>query len=80
MTTQAPLTLRKLIELVGPDFMDAELSICMKDAHLNIEWALLPTDLSNMPRTAAHASTGEPARLMFLVHATKHRFVKARQS
>ena len=75
--TPGPLTLRKLIELVGPEFMDAELSVTMKGAAgRTTAWAPLPTDLHSMPRVAAHAGTGEPARLMFSIHARGVRFVK----
>ncbi|MDQ0068989.1 hypothetical protein J2W34_000763 [Variovorax boronicumulans] len=79
MTAQhAPgrLTLRKLIELVRAEFMDAELSVTMKDAHRNSARASLPVDLWSMPRIAAHPATGEPARLAFEVWVDDVRFVK----
>jgi hypothetical protein len=70
------LTLRKLIERLGPEFMDAELCVQMKDGHRNSEFAYLPTELSLMPRYEAHAPTGQPGRVTFTVFTSTKRFVK----
>ncbi|MFH0134807.1 hypothetical protein ACGLHS_31650 [Variovorax sp. VaC1] len=76
--TPERLTLRKLIELVGPDFLDAELSVTVSGATgRNSVWVPLPTDLYAMPRVEANPRTGEPARLTFSMRTSDVRFVKA---
>jgi len=69
-------TLRKIIELLGEDFLDAELSVQVMDGNRNQEFMPLKLDYSSFPRTPAYPQTGEPARLSFKVYLDDHRLVK----
>lgn len=68
-------TLRKIIELLGEEFLDAELSIQVVDGR-NHEWMPLELDYHNFPRTPAYPQTNEPARLTIKAYLSDHRLVR----
>lgn len=74
-----PMTLRKLCEMLEPEYLDAELMIRVYDGHRNAEHCTPPRDLWGLPRSPAVASTGEPARLAINVSLDGYRLVKERK-
>lgn len=69
-------TLRQIIDKLGEQYMDAELSVIVVDGHLNTEWMPVPLDYSAFPREEARPPTNEPARLTMRLHLDAHRLVK----
>ena len=69
-------TLRQIIDKLGEQYMDAELSVIVVDGHLNTEWMPVPLDYSAFPREEARPQTNEPARLTMKLHLDVHRLVK----
>lgn len=76
MSDNEPMTLRKLCELLGEEFMDVPLRINVRDGNRNSEQVDIPTSLWGMPRALAIPQTGEPARLALDVHLHNTRLVK----
>ena len=73
-----PMTLRKLVDMLGPEYLDAPLSIIVRDGHRNTAVGKVPTSLWELPRTPANVATGEPARLALDVRLVGARIVKAK--
>lgn len=64
-----------MLEREGFDWRNAEFSIGVSDGNRNFEICAAPRDLWGLPRIAAIASTGEPARLRFDVTLHSKRLV-----
>ena len=73
------MTIRKLIELVGEEFMDAELSIAVVDGNNNREDVEFPEETWKLPRVTAIKQTGEPARMRIKVYLEEKRLVSVKK-
>lgn len=73
-------TLRDIINLLGEEYMDADLSFSIRDGNLNHSWCTVSVDYGNFPRSKANEQTGEPARLTVNLYLDEHRLVKVKKS
>ena len=74
-----PATLRKLIALLGEDYLDAELSVIVRDQNGNTSYVVLGLDPSDYPR---HKSAYHDETSVVRIDAclSEHRLVKVRKS
>lgn len=69
-------TIRQIIDKIGEQYLDAELSVAVSDGHLNYAKMLVPLEFHTFPRTEAYPQTNEPARLTISLSLPEHRLVK----
>lgn len=74
-----PMTLRKLLAMLEPEYLDAPLTIRVMDAHNNVACCRAPRDLWDCPRRPGYASTGEPPALALSTHLSGYRLVREKQ-
>jgi hypothetical protein len=63
-----PLTLRRLLEIVGTEFLDVPISVQVLDPHLNLESVRLTED---WPPRALSRGVGDPGSLTLKAHINK---------